>query len=87
VPALRDPMRLRDLDALARLMRDRRETLRSVAAKADVSHQFLHELATGQKLACSRAVATGIAAALERPLAELFRPLEEDEAAAVREVS
>lgn len=87
MPALREPVRLRDREAFGRLMRERHENLRSLAGKAEVSHQFIHELRTGQKVACSRAVATGIAAALGVPLTELFQPLEEDEAAAATEVS
>jgi transcriptional regulator with XRE-family HTH domain len=67
VPAVRERMRLKNRDAFM-LERRRHGTLREVAETAEVSHQYLHELETGAKAACSRAIALGISAALGRPL-------------------
>ena len=85
MPVLRDPMRLRDLDAF-KIARKRAGTLREVAAAADVAKTFLSELELGDKLYCSRSVAAGIAEAIGLPLAELFEPVPASETA-TREVS
>ena len=85
MPVLRDPMRIRDLDAFV-IARKRAGTLREVAEAAEMAHQYLSELELGDKPYCSRSVAKGIAEAIGRPLDEFFEPVPESETA-TREVS
>jgi transcriptional regulator with XRE-family HTH domain len=88
VPRLRDPQRVKDRDALI-LARSRVGDLRTVARQAGCSHQLLNRLESGERgttqAPLGRPIALGIAAALGRPLAELFEPVKE--AGNLREVS
>lgn len=67
-------MRLRDYQLLVRYMEDRDMTQARLGRYAEVSRQFIHSLATGQKTTCTPAVAERIEEALGLLKGTLFEP-------------
>ena len=67
-------MKLRDHQLLVRYMEDRDMSQARLGRYAEVSRQFIHYLATGQKTTCTPAVAERIEEALGLLKGTLFEP-------------
>jgi transcriptional regulator with XRE-family HTH domain len=76
LPALREPMELRERADLAQLMRLKGDTVRSLADRAGLSQQTVHRLRNVDHSVCHRDTAIRVSEALGVALERLFRPAE-----------